>query len=479
MLAMKTMKGAAWLIGSRFLGRGVDFFTLLIFARLLSPADFGLTALALTVVLIVDTVLEVPVTQALTRLPAIDKSHLDTGFTLNLLRGLLIGLVVLAAAWPVAAFYDNPALAPIMVALSAGPVIRSLASPRMVLFVREMSFRQLFTTEIIGKIVAVTAAISTVLAGGGYWALVVNFATGGAVGAVVSYALAPYRPRLSLARLSDFAGFVGWFSLSQLVSALNWQSDRLLLGAYIDKPALGRYAVANDVALLPNQTLIRPAMQPVMAAFTRISHDAERQHGAFLKASRLAMLLAAPMAVGLSLLADLVVALLLGPQWHAAAPFLASLALSAMAVPYFQTIYALALAIDRPALIFRLNTVELGVRSVLLPLGLFTLSAPGVALARIGVAAIMFGVYLLQVRAMAGLGLRAQLANLWKIALATCAMALAVLLLRRGLAPLEPAPLIEAIATVVGGVASYVSALLLCGLRLGIGPGRLELVDRW
>jgi hypothetical protein len=52
-------------------------------------------------------------------------------------------------------------------------------------------------------------------------------------------------------------------------------------------------------------------------------------------------------------------------------------------------------------------------------------------------------------------------------------------LLRRGLAPLEPAPLIEAIATVVGGVASYVSALLLCGLRLGIGPGRLELVDRW
>jgi PST family polysaccharide transporter len=479
MLAMKTMKGAAWLIGSRFLGRGIDFFTLLIFARLLSPADFGLTALALTVVLIVDTVLEVPVTQALTRLPTIDRRHLDTGFTLNLLRGLLIALFVLAAAWPVARFYDNPELAPIMLALAAGPVIRSFASPRMVHFVREMSFWQLFATEMTGKMVAVTAAISTVLAGGGHWALVVNFATGGAVGAMVSYAFAPYRPRLSLARFSDFAGFVGWFSLSQLVSALNWQSDRLLLGAYIDKPSLGRYAVANDVALLPTQSLISPAMAPVMAAFARIADDRERQRGAFLKASRLAMLLAAPMAVGISLLADLVVALLLGPQWHAAAPFLALLAISVMGIPYFQVIYALALAVNRPAVIFRLNAVELGLRAVLLPLGLFILSAAGVALARIGVAAIMSGVYLLQVRALAGLGLRAQLANLWKIALATAAMALAVLLLRRGLAPLAPAPLIEAMAAVAVGVASYVAALLLCGLRLGIGPGRLELVDRW
>ena len=59
------------------------------------------------------------------------------------------------------------------------------------------------------------AAIATLLAGGTYWAIVVNFVTSYTTSTIVSYLLAPYRPALSLARFRDFAGFVGWLPLPE------------------------------------------------------------------------------------------------------------------------------------------------------------------------------------------------------------------------------------------------------------------------
>ena len=81
MLSKKTIIGAGWLVSSRLGGRLIDFVTLLVLAKTLTPADFGLTALAGTVIAIVDTILEVPLLQALTRLKDVEKAHLDTAFT--------------------------------------------------------------------------------------------------------------------------------------------------------------------------------------------------------------------------------------------------------------------------------------------------------------------------------------------------------------------------------------------------------------
>ena len=68
MLSTKTILGAGWAVSSRLGGRVIDFVTVLVLARTLTPADFGLTALAMTLIAVVDTVLEIPLLQALTRL---------------------------------------------------------------------------------------------------------------------------------------------------------------------------------------------------------------------------------------------------------------------------------------------------------------------------------------------------------------------------------------------------------------------------
>jgi PST family polysaccharide transporter len=479
MLAMKAFQGAGLLVFSRFLSRVIDFFTLLILARILTPADFGLTALAMTLVLIVDVVLEVPVGQALLRLESIDKSHLDTGFTLGVLRSGLVALIVLAAAWPFAVFNNEQLIIPVAAALAIGPIARGVQSPGMIRFIRELGFWQTFIAEFSGKLIAFAVAMTTLHLGGTYWAIVANFVTASVATMIATYVLAPYWPRLSLSRFADFSGFIGWFSSAQLVSALNWQFDRLLIGATLDKPTLGRYAVASDVAVLPTQSLIGPALQPVMAAFSKISAEPERLRRAFLKAARFAMLISVPACLGISLTADLVVNLLLGSKWQDAAPLLSLLALSVIPIPYFQTLYSLSVAVDRPAILLRLNLIDLGLRVFLVSIGLYFFSVIGASGGRVLVSAAMFAFYLIQIRQLIQVSLSAQLQNLWKVAAAAAVMMFCVLLLRRELAGLGLNGFSEFFLVVTTGAAAYLGALGAFGLRLIMGGGRLELADRW
>lgn len=465
MLTASTLSGATWTVSSRVLGRLVDFLTLMLLARALEPADFGVTALAMSLVVVVDTVMEVPLIQALTRLRIVEKIHLDTAFTLGVARGLFLSLVIVAAAWPFAAMYGDPHLLWLVPALALGPISRGLYNPNMVVFIKEMRFRQVFVAEFAGKIAAAALAIGVLYMGGGYWAIVASSVGSSAFTVVISYAIAPYRPAFGLRALSDFRSFIGWFSSAQLISALNWQLDRVMLGHLIPRSTLGQYTMAGDIAAMPTQSLIGPAMQPVMAAFSRIHDDFDRLRGAYLKASRFAMFLAVPAALGMALTADLIVAVLIGPKWAEAAVYLRWLSLTIVLNAYVQPLASLSLAVNRPATIFRLNAIELAVRAAAIPLGYYLFSVLGIIAARGAISVLMFTFSMVCARGLIGIGLRPQLLNLRKIAVAATTMSVVVLLLRHELAGFGLHELPELIFSASLGALIYMGVLFAYGAR--------------
>jgi O-antigen/teichoic acid export membrane protein len=466
MLSTKTILGVGWSVSSRLGGRVVDFVTILVLARTLTPADFGLTALAMTLIAIVDTVLEIPLLQALTRLKSVVESHLDTAFTLGVLRGLLVSVVVLGVAWPFSIIYHDGRLTALVSALALGPIARSLYSPAMVKFIRQMSFQQTFIAEFCGKVLASSSAIVLVYLGGGYWAIAASSIMSSVATTLISYLLAPYRPRLSLVNLADFSTFLGWFSSAQVVSALSWQFDRALLGYFVSKSELGQYTMASDLSVLPTQSLIGPAMQPVMAAFSRINDDPERLRNAYLKASRFTMMMAVPTCIGMSVTADLIINVLLGAKWKEAAVYLHWLAIATVLSAYYQPLYSLALAINRPSAIFRLTVIEFCSRIVLVSSGLYFYSLMGAVAARGAVSAIMFFAALFTARKLAGINMVFEVANLWRVAVASALMALLVLLLRHQLDGTNLNALVElGFTAAVGGIV-YAGTLFALGVRL-------------
>ena len=465
MLSKKTIIGAGWLVSSRLGGRLIDFGTVLVLAKTLTPTDFGLTALAGSLIAIVDTILEVPLLQALTRLKCVEKSHLDTAFTLGLLRGLLLSFIVLSAAWPFSYFFHDNRLPALVAALAIAPFARSVYSPSMVYFTHRMSFREIFIAEFTGKIFAAIISITVMLLGGGYWAIIAANASANVVTTIISYIFAPYKPGLSLANISDFSGFIGWFGGSQVISALSWQFDRILLGHYVSKSDLGRYTMASDLSNLPSQSIIGPAMQTAMAAFSKINDDPTRLAGAYLRASRFTLMLAAPACIGMSLTSDLIFNVLFGAKWEGADIYLRWLSLATISYVYFQPVYALALSINNTKAVFKVSLIDFLSKLLFVPILLFYFSTNGVVAARMAASVIICVVSSLVAHELSGVSIADELKSVWRTAVACAVMICSVIFLRRYLNELHLISFLELVVTAAGGATVYIGALLALGVR--------------
>ena len=466
MLALKTLRGAGWSVATRLSSRVIDLASLLVLARVLTPADFGLTAIAASFISIVDMVFEIPLVQALLRLPVIDKTHLDTAFTIGLLRSLVIALLMAVAAWPVAYIFQDDRLIPVVLVLALGPIARSLYSPAAVYFYRNIDFRITFTADFSGKVIATLIAFAALYAGAGYWTLVINPVLSSIIPTALTYILAPYRPRLSLERLSDFSSFTGWFTSSQILAAVSWQYDRVFLGYHVEKSVLGRYGVASDFSVLPTQSLIGPAMRPVMAAFATISDDQQRLQAAFLKAARLTMLIAFPSGVGIALTADQIVHVVLGDQWSEAGVYLRWLSIAIMFTAYYQPVSSLTLSLDRPKVLLMIGLAEAVVRIVLMTAGFYLGGIMLMIYARVAAAIFHFLISAFYAKKLVAVDIYKQLANLWQVALSCLAMAAAVLTVQFVIRNFDLGIAGPLTAMIVCGAAVYAACMHCLGFRL-------------
>src|SRR3954467_1306308 len=100
-VAQRAAMGAGWIIAWRMATRNLGLLSTLILVRLLEPADFGLVALATGFISAIDALSAIGVEDALVRTPVLNRDTYDTGFSLNLMRGLLTALLVAAIAWPI------------------------------------------------------------------------------------------------------------------------------------------------------------------------------------------------------------------------------------------------------------------------------------------------------------------------------------------------------------------------------------------
>ncbi|MGC8470607.1 MAG: oligosaccharide flippase family protein, partial [Acetobacteraceae bacterium] len=136
----RTARGAGWVIGWRMTTRLIGMASTLVLARLLVPDDFGLVALANIFAGAVEAFSTVGVEQALIRAPSPDRDLYDTGFTINLLRGLLTATLIALLAHPLAAFYGDLRLAPLLYLLAAATAADGLENIGIIEFRRDLTF---------------------------------------------------------------------------------------------------------------------------------------------------------------------------------------------------------------------------------------------------------------------------------------------------------------------------------------------------
>ena len=372
-------RSALTLGGTRIFVNLLNLVSMLVLARLLTPADFGIVAIATTVLTIILTATELSLYAALVQLETTTRAHIDTAWSMALIRaGLILGCMI-AAAWPLALAYGDTGLFPVLAISGFTGALMGLHNPLIVLETKAMNFGPLIAFQIIGKVVTVGCAVALALMFHSFWSIIIGSAIGALVASLLSYLIVPYRPRLNLTLAGEIWGYSGWLSIKQLVETISWRIDQLILSLMIPRAQLGIYSVADNLAAMPTREALSPLNQVMFAGMADLKGDRSRLTASYLRAQTVVGLFCMPIGFGLVFVAAPVVKIALGGKWLDCIPFVQVLGLAYALSGLTPFTECLALALGKTRLAFVRQLCLLVCRVPLVLIGILVAGPIGAA----------------------------------------------------------------------------------------------------
>ncbi|MEM8786490.1 MAG: oligosaccharide flippase family protein, partial [Pseudomonadota bacterium] len=295
---------------------------------------------------------DIGVAQTMIKFRRATRDEVDTLFTLSVLRGLILALIMVLSAPLAATLYGDPRIAGVFCGLALVPLLNGWINPRFYEFERELDFSREVWVASLTKVAAIAVAIGIALTFRSYWAIVLGLVAGAMTEAVLSYVVRPARPRFTLAAFSRLIGFTGWLTGVAVLVGLNNRQDLILMGAFTSKADTGAYYVGDQLALLTTEELASPIAKALYPGLTSLETDPVRMKAAFLGGVAAIGALAVPAGVGFGAIADRAVPILLGDQWAQAILVVQAFAPSLGLMAIFSSVQHYAMAQGRTALIF-------------------------------------------------------------------------------------------------------------------------------
>lgn len=359
MLGEKIFRGTSWLLAGRLVSNLLGLASTLIAARLLMPEDFGLMAIGLSVFAIAGAVVELPVGAALVQMKTATKADFDTAWTINVIRGLIVAALMLAAAWPAAVLIGDPRIVGLVAALAAYPLVTGLRNSWFEQYIRDMDFRREALVDVLSKLASIIAIVWIALVTRSYWALPAGVVAAAAVATLSTYILRPQLPAFSLSQFRKFFGFSLWIGLGSIADSFRDAATTFFLGRMTGNAKLGAFSVGSQFAERLELVLYAPMERTLFAAFASIQDDMARVQAAYLKALHLGFAIFLPVCAGMALLSHEIITIALGPHWELAVPVLAFIAPATALYLIAGLSNSLTNALGHPRALFRYKVLSL------------------------------------------------------------------------------------------------------------------------
>jgi O-antigen/teichoic acid export membrane protein len=455
--------------------RALGLVSTLILVRILTPEDFGLVALGATFATVIDALSWFGIEDAILREKTFSREVYDTGFTMAIIRAIVMGLLISSLAVPAGYFFHDHRLALIILALAAATLIEGFRNIGVVEFRRTFQFEKEFVLWIVPRIAGVVLAIGFAFALRTYWALVIAILTQRILRVVFSYRMHPYRPRLSLSAWRRLTSYSVWNWALSIVAQIRDQSASIFIGRLLGPAQVGVFSVAFELATIPMTELIEPLGRAAFSGFNAARHAGLSAGQMYLRMVAAMGLVAIPASIGLSLVADPLVKLAFGPAWGGATPVMQLISIAYGLNLLASMSSTLFLAHGLMSLSFRVVTATAVLRVVLLLILIPALGLTGAALAVTAAVMLQQVLYVALTIRHFDVRLRDLVNRFWRTLLASTAMAMA--LTWNGLgwhvtAAVTKAGLaMELFVGVTGGIAAYAATLLTLWLAAGRPAG--------
>ena len=292
--------------------------SLMILARLLGPRDFGLVGMVTAFTGVLTLFRDFGLSSAAVQRTTVTKEQSSTLFWINMLLGAILGLIALAMAPAIAAFYHQPQLFGVTAVLAAGFLFNAAGTQHSALLQREMRFTALAVINVVSVTVGIAIAIYGAKAGYGYWALVLMTVTPPIISTIGLWLITGWIPGMPRERagIRSMMHFGGSITLTGLLVYMGYNADKVMIGRFWGADAIGIYGRAYQIIDIPTNNLNSAVGEVAFSALSRLKDDPIRFRSYFLKGFSLVLGMTLPITIACALFADDVVFVFLGPRWN-------------------------------------------------------------------------------------------------------------------------------------------------------------------
>lgn len=290
---------------------------LLVLARLLVPADFGVVAAATVLVSFSQTLAEAGLGRAIVQRPDRVDDACTVAFWINLGLALAVMVVLLATAPWIAAFFHDPRIADVVRVLALQVPLAALCTVQVARLQRNLDFKELSLIRLATAVLPALVSIPMAIAGHGYWALVAGALLGQLSQALVLWWRSPWRPTWSFPRplARELARFGFWATMSAMLAWFYLWMDAVVVGRFLGAGDMGLYRTANTLVTMLFGLAFAPLLPVFYSVISRSGHDRDRVGRALMDFSDAMTMLALPMAAVIALAGPWVEGTLFGPAW--------------------------------------------------------------------------------------------------------------------------------------------------------------------
>lgn len=383
-LREKAANGGRWTAISAIVSVVLQMTQIAVLARLLGPAEFGLMAMMMLVIGLINVIADFGLGNYLVQKEQLSISSFKR--LLIVVTGLASALAILVAnsSFLVAEYFNQPVLVEIMPWLSISIIVFTISQMLMSLLQRFFVFKQIAVGEIISGSLTLLVTAGLAFWGYGVWALVIGQIVSGAsrvfIFAIPTFVLMKQLDKHDEAIFLQVKGFVFYQTSERLLNYVGWNLDKVIIGRMLGDAGLGLYSVCYQLMMRPFSVLNPIFTRVALPLFVNIRNDDARLAAGYLQTLKTIALLSFPIYMVMAISSSAIIHILMGDKWTDAAPVLYVLSLLGLFFSIGNPLGTLILAKAKPQYAFYLNLICLFVYSFAFWIG-SNYSVLGVAIA--------------------------------------------------------------------------------------------------
>ena len=316
-LKAKVLSGTKWIAFANIFKQVLQVLALIVFARLLSPDDFGLFAILMIFVGFLLLFTDMGTAAALIHIKNPSQKLLSSVFFFNLAAGGALTLLLMLFSHPIASFFENPGLILPMQIISLNFFILSFGVVPKANYEKALDFKPVTLIESFAVFLGITTGISAAFYGLGVYSLVAQTLVTSIITVVLLWYISRWKPSLhfSMEDIKSIWSYTANLSAFNFVNYFARNADNFLIGKFLGSSALGVYSLAYSIMLYPIQNISRVLLRILFPAFSHIKNDNEKLKKAYLKAIFFIALVSFPIMAGLIVTSDQIVEVFFGDKW--------------------------------------------------------------------------------------------------------------------------------------------------------------------